>query len=75
MGALQDLHEQKKVTIAMVTHDPVAASYCERILFIRDGEIFSEIHKGRTETSLFQEILDVLAMLGGEYHELSPARA
>lgn len=53
MGALQDLHEQKKVTIAMVTHDPVAASYCERILFIRDGEIFSEIHKGRTETSLF----------------------
>ena len=40
MGALQDLHEQKKVTIAMVTHDPVAASYCERILFIRDGEIF-----------------------------------
>ena len=49
MGALQDLHEQKKVTIAMVTHDPVAASYCERILFIRDGEIFSEIHKGRTK--------------------------
>ena len=39
MSALQDLHEQKKVTIAMVTHDPVAASYCERILFIRDGEI------------------------------------
>ena len=58
----------------MVTHDPVAASYCERILFIRDGEIFSEIHKGKNEASLFQEILDVLAMLG-EYHELSPARA
>ncbi|MFB5093891.1 ABC transporter ATP-binding protein [Bacillus cereus] len=75
MGALQDLHEQKKLTIAMVTHDPVAASYCERILFIRDGEIFSEIHKGRTKQAFFQEILDVLAMLGGEYHELSPARA
>ncbi len=53
MGALQDLHEQKKVTIAMVTHDPVAASYCERILFIRDGEIFSEIHKGRTKQAFF----------------------
>ncbi|HDR8182112.1 TPA: ABC transporter ATP-binding protein [Bacillus thuringiensis] len=75
MSALQDLHEQKKVTIAMVTHDPVAASYCERILFIRDGEIFSEINKGRTKQAFFQEILDVLAMLGGEYHELSPARA
>ncbi|MDF4766350.1 ABC transporter ATP-binding protein, partial [Vibrio parahaemolyticus] len=75
MSALQDLHEQKRVTIAMVTHDPVAASYCERILFIRDGEIFSEIHKGRTKQAFFQEILDVLAMLGGEYHELSPARA
>ena len=74
MGALQDLHEQKKVTIAMVTHDPVAASYCERILFIRDGEIFTEIHKGNTKQAFSQEILDVFAMLGGEHHELSPAR-
>ena len=74
MGALQDLHEQKKVTIAMVTHDPVAASYCERILLYA-MEKFSEIHKGRTKQAFFQEILDVLAMLGGEYHELSPARA
>ena len=38
MGALQDLHEQKKVTIAMVTHDPVAASYCERILSYAMGK-------------------------------------
>lgn len=45
MSALQDLHEQKRVTIAMVTHDPVAASYCERILFIRDGEIFQKFIK------------------------------
>ncbi|MFD3449535.1 ABC transporter ATP-binding protein [Microbacteriaceae bacterium 4G12] len=75
MSALQDLHEQKRVTIAMVTHDPVAASYCERILFIRDGEIFSEIHKGKTTQSFFQEILDVLAMLGGDYRELSASRS
>jgi ABC-type lipoprotein export system ATPase subunit len=73
MGALQQLHEEKKATVAMVTHDPVAASYCERILFIRDGEIFSEIHKGHTKQAFFQEILDVLAMLGGEHHELSAA--
>lgn len=75
MSALQDLHEQKGVTTTMVTHDPVAASYCERILFIRDGELFLEIRKGEARHSFFQEILDVLAMLGGEHHELSTSRS
>ncbi len=31
----------------MVTHDPLAASYCNRILFIKDGVIYNEIYKGR----------------------------
>ncbi|MFP3124822.1 ABC transporter ATP-binding protein [Ectobacillus funiculus] len=74
MTALGQLHEQKQATIVMVTHDPVAASYCERILFIRDGEIFSEICKGKNQHSFFQEILDALAMIGGDYHKPSSSR-
>ena len=74
MGALQDLHEQKKVTIAMVTHDPVAASYCERILSYAMGK-FSRKYIKEERNKPFPRNSDVLAMLGGEYHELSPARA
>ncbi|MBC1513652.1 ABC transporter ATP-binding protein [Listeria booriae] len=60
--ALQERH----ATIMMVTHDAFAASFCERILFIKDGEIFTEIYRGTaTRKVFFQKILDVLAMLGG----------
>lgn len=74
MTALQDMHNRKGITITMVTHDPFAASYCERILFIRDGKLFTEIRKGEKRESFFQDILDVLAMLGGDQHEYSPTR-
>ena len=49
----------------MVTHDPVAASYCHRILFIKDGEIYNEIYKGDNRATFYQEIMDVLILLGG----------
>ena len=32
-----------QATILMVTHDPFSASFCERILFLKDGKIFNEI--------------------------------
>lgn len=53
-------------TIMMVTHDAFAASYCERIMFIKDGEIFTEIYRGTSSRKqFFQKVLDVLALLGG----------
>ncbi|EAH0403356.1 bacitracin ABC transporter ATP-binding protein, partial [Listeria monocytogenes] len=52
--------------IMMVTHDAFAASYCERIMFIKDGEIFTEIYRGTSSRKqFFQKVLDVLALLGG----------
>ncbi|MGL5354606.1 MAG: bacitracin ABC transporter ATP-binding protein, partial [Clostridium sp.] len=48
-----------------VTHDSFAASYCDRILLIKDGEIYNEIYKGDSRELFYQEILDVLSMLGG----------
>ncbi len=62
------------VTIAMVTHDPFAASYCQRILFIRDGELYNEIHRGNSREAFFQQILDVLAVIGGGDREPASAR-
>lgn len=59
-------------TILMVTHDAFSASYCGRILFLKDGRIFHELVRGQKERRVFlNEILDVLSLTGGE---LSDAR-
>ena len=73
MEALAELNEQQERTILMVTHDPVAASYCKRIVFIRDGQTFTEIHKGEQRQAFFQKILHVLSVLGGSIDDISPA--
>ena len=50
----------------MVTHDAFSASYTNRILFLRDGVIFTEILKGKdSRKTFFEKILDVLTMMGG----------
>lgn len=65
MEHLERINKEEKVTTMMVTHDPLAASYCNRILFIKDGEIYNEIYKGDNRISFYQEIIDVLSLLGG----------
>lgn len=59
------LNKNEKVTILMVTHDPMSASYCDRILFIKDGIIFTELIKGDSTKEFYQKILGTVAMLGG----------
>lgn len=68
------LNDEADATIVMVTHDPFAASYCRRILFIRDGELYNEIHRGSSRQVFFQQILDVLAVIGGGDGESETAR-
>ena len=65
MELLEKINRKDKVTIMMVTHDPVAASYCNRILFIKDGEIYNEIYKDDNRSKFYQDIIDVLSLLGG----------
>lgn len=65
MELLEKINKEEKVTTMMVTHDPVAASYCHRILFIKDGVIYNEIYKGDNRVQFYQEIMDVLSLLGG----------
>ena len=69
------INKEKKATIIMVTHDPIAASYCDRVLFIKDGEFFNEIYKDDRRQIFFQKILNVLSLLGGgQVGELSTIR-
>ncbi|MBY6278514.1 ATP-binding cassette domain-containing protein, partial [Symbiobacterium thermophilum] len=65
METLVMLNNLAGVTIVMVTHDAFAASYCRRIQFIRDGELYTEIRRGESREAFFQQILDVLSLMGG----------
>lgn len=61
------LNESMKATVLMVTHDAFSASYCNRILFLRDGKIFHELIRGeRSRRDFLQNILDILSLTGGE---------
>ncbi|WP_100488796.1 ABC transporter ATP-binding protein [Sporolactobacillus pectinivorans] len=63
---MAQMNVEENATILMVTHDAFSASYCHRILFIKDGEIFTELDRGDlTRKVYFQKILDVLSALGG----------
>lgn len=67
MEMLSKINKQLHTTIVLVTHDPVSASYANRVLFLKDGSIYNQINKGnRTFQFFYQQILDVLSAMGGE---------
>lgn len=74
MGMLSKLNQEENATTLLVTHDPQAASYCDRIIFIRDGQFYSEIHQGDNRKAFFQKIIDTLSLLGGDDHDFSSIR-
>lgn len=61
------MNQEQKATVFMVTHDAFSASYCGRILFLKDGKIFHELIRGeKSRRAFLNEILDVLSLTGGE---------
>lgn len=67
LSQLTTLNEKEKATIMMVTHDSISASYCKRILFIKDGKIYDELVKGEEDRKAFyNKILNVVSLLGGD---------
>lgn len=68
METFLKLNDEFSSTILMVTHDSFCASFCRRILFLQDGKIFQELYRGEKDRrTFFNEILDVLALTGGEF--------
>lgn len=70
MNCFEMMNNLKNSTILMVTHDPFAASFCKRIIFIKDGAIHLEIINDGSRKSFFDKILDCLAIIGGEKNDL-----
>ena len=70
LESFKNLNEQINATILMVTHDVFTASYCKRILFIKDGKIFNEIVRGEERRKqFFNNIMEVVSLLGGDLNE------
>ncbi|MCA0993833.1 ABC transporter ATP-binding protein [Pseudalkalibacillus hwajinpoensis] len=70
LNKLSDLNQTREATIAMVTHDPVAASYSSRVIFIRDGRIYSQLNKGtESRQSFLKDIMKTQGVLGGVQYE------
>lgn len=67
LETFESMNKNLQATILMVTHDAFSASFCKRVLFLKDGRIFNEIIKGeKSRKEFYDEILDVLTLLGGE---------
>ena len=67
LQSLETLNIEMDATILMVTHDAFTASYCHRILFIKDGRIFNELNRGlATRKEFFGRIIEVVTLLGGD---------
>lgn len=66
----EHLNQELMATILMVTHDAFTASYASRVIFIKDGRIFNELFRaGRRRKEFFDEIIDVVTMLGGDLND------
>ena len=67
LESLETMNERYRATVLMVTHDSFAASYTHRVLFIRDGRIFTELRRGDApRQAFFERIMEVVAMMGGD---------
>ncbi len=67
LDRFESLNQDLNTTILMVTHDAFTASYTHRILFIKDGKIFSELVRGNdSRKEFFNRIIEVITLLGGD---------
>lgn len=67
METFEMMNKSLGSTILMVTHDPVVGSWADRVLFLKDGKIWSELLKGeRSRQDMYHDILSVTAALGGD---------
>lgn len=70
LDSLSRLNRQNQATIVMVTHDSFTASYCSRIIFIKDGLLHCELNKNGGRKEFFNEILKTLSELGGDLSDV-----
>ena len=53
----------------MVTHDAFAASFCSRVIFLKDGQLFNELRADGNRKAMYDKIINVVSVLGGETND------
>ncbi len=69
MTCFENINSEKNVTALIVTHDVFAASFCKKVIFIKDGKIFMDIVRKGSRKEFFDRILDCQAIVGGERND------
>lgn len=70
LQCLVKMNEELNTTIIMVTHDAFAASYCKRILYLKDGKIHARLDKDSSRKEFYRRIIDFIGSVGGDIDEL-----
>ncbi len=71
LDRFEAMNQQRQATILMVTHDAFTASYCHRILFLRDGALFAQLERGSlSRRDFFRQIMEVVGRLGGDQSDV-----
>lgn len=70
IGAFVSAKKELGATIFMVTHDSFSASYCDRVIVMKDGKVFRELTRNGGRREFMNQLLEVLsAMNGGEGYD------
>lgn len=70
LESISKLNKENKATILMVTHDTLSASFCDRVIFIKDGRLYTELRTNGDRKDLQGKVLKVLSAIGGAGNDL-----
>ncbi len=69
IDAFLKAREELQATIFMVTHDSYVASFCDRVIVLKDGRIYREVVKEGSRKAFMDELLEVIREVGGDQND------